>query len=442
MLQEPGHLLPLYGIAKKLQKNGHRPVFMGIADFKNEIISYGFEFIEETTPPKGKSLKDSKWNFLIPEFIQKSIDNVRDCRGLNKAVMSNINYAKQHYNPDLFLLDDLHIPDIFPLYSFNIPVIIVSTYLSQNKDSNVPPIQSTLIPQNTIWNKIRMEMAWFKVSYLDRLYSYWGYFKQIKVLAKKMNYPFKERLNLKRSLLLGFKEIPTIVLCPEEFDFPRDPQPSRFFVAPNLILNRPPIDFNWDEIDLSKPIVYCCLGTQANIHFNGCFEFFSNVIKIFSDKPEYTLIVSIWKELKTSLFKDLPPNIKIYNEVPQIEILKKAKLSITHGGLGSIKESILSGVPMLVYPVNLASDQNGNAARIEYHKLGLRGVIRKEPIHKMRKKIELLLTEQYFVENVFKMKDIFEKYEKEDRTISLIESFLKENKSPNKAFVLEDEIAV
>ena len=44
---------------------------------------------------------------------------------------------------------------------------------------------------------------------------------------------------------------------------------------------------------------------------------------------------------------------------------------ITHGGLGTIKECILLGVPMVVFP--LMRDQPFNAARVAYHGIGLRG---------------------------------------------------------------------
>src|SRR5258706_14217271 len=49
-------------------------------------------------------------------------------------------------------------------------------------------------------------------------------------------------------------------------------------------------------------------------------------------------------------------------------------MMITHGGLGSIKECILFGVPMMVFP--LGRDQPRNAARVVYHRLGLRADIR------------------------------------------------------------------
>lgn len=429
MLQEPGHLIPSFNIAKQLQNRGHRIVYTGNLDFKEEIVSYGFEFTEVFNICKGNVIKISKWGFLIPKIVMKTIKNIRDCRDLNETVDINLKRVIDKYNPDLFLLDDLNTPDIISLKPYNIPVVLLSTYLSQEKDTNTPPLHSTFIPKKTIWSKIWVDLIWLKFLFPFRLYTYFGYYKQNKLAAKKKNYPLQKKINHFRSFLFGIKDIPTIVLCPKEFDFPRENKPSRFYVAPNFVRKRKPVLFNWSEISSTKPIVYCCLGTQARIHFKGCIKFYNNVIRVFSNMPEYTLIISIWKDMDISQFQSLPSNVKIYNEVPQIEILKRSKLMITHGGLGSIKESISFGVPMLVYPVNLTSDQKGNAARVVYHKIGLRGKIRKESIKGIRKKINYILSQKHFIDNINNMKSVFGKYEKENPTISIIEKQLRSNKT-------------
>jgi UDP:flavonoid glycosyltransferase YjiC (YdhE family) len=59
--------------------------------------------------------------------------------------------------------------------------------------------------------------------------------------------------------------------------------------------------------------------------------------------------------------------------VPQLRVLAEADVFITHAGFGSIKEAIYYGVPMLAYPLDPHYDQNGNALKLEYHGLGLRG---------------------------------------------------------------------
>lgn len=46
-----------------------------------------------------------------------------------------------------------------------------------------------------------------------------------------------------------------------------------------------------------------------------------------------------------------PSNFKLYNYVPQLDILQHTDLFITRGGMNSSSENLYFGVPMLVIPV-------------------------------------------------------------------------------------------
>ncbi|KJH48627.1 UDP-glucoronosyl and UDP-glucosyl transferase [Dictyocaulus viviparus] len=70
--------------------------------------------------------------------------------------------------------------------------------------------------------------------------------------------------------------------------------------------------------------------------------------------------VIIWKddELKNTTIA----NIHFYSWIPQVDLLAdgRVKLFITHGGMNSIQEALLFGVPMITLP--LFGDQDSNAA--------------------------------------------------------------------------------
>lgn len=59
---------------------------------------------------------------------------------------------------------------------------------------------------------------------------------------------------------------------------------------------------------------------------------------------------------------NIPENVIIATYVPQLEILKRASVFITHCGMNSTSESIHYGVPMICIPLN--SDQYLNAYRV------------------------------------------------------------------------------
>jgi zeaxanthin glucosyltransferase len=56
---------------------------------------------------------------------------------------------------------------------------------------------------------------------------------------------------------------------------------------------------------------------------------------------------------------------------PQLELLRRATLTITHAGLNTALESLTQGVPMIAIPI--ANDQPGVASRLEW--LGVAAVV-------------------------------------------------------------------
>jgi MGT family glycosyltransferase len=65
-----------------------------------------------------------------------------------------------------------------------------------------------------------------------------------------------------------------------------------------------------------------------------------------------------------------PRNVEIRDGGSHDDILPHAACVVTHGGHGTTLRALAAGVPVLVLP--MGRDQNDNAARVEYHRLGLR----------------------------------------------------------------------
>ena len=97
-------------------------------------------------------------------------------------------------------------------------------------------------------------------------------------------------------------------------------------------------------------------------------------------------------------------DVYIFNFVPQLQVLKGADLFITHGGLNSIREAINAEVPMLLYPVHPEFDPVGNAARIVYHQLGLRGNAVTDIDDEIDVKINELLSNPLYKKNIQELK--------------------------------------
>ena len=116
---------------------------------------------------------------------------------------------------------------------------------------------------------------------------------------------------------------------------------------------------------LAKPVIYISIGTILK----GGENFFRACLEAF-EKEKVTVVLTVGN-FDISRLKYIPENFMIKNRVPQIAVLKQASLFITHGGMNSVSEAMVHGVPMVVIP--FVSDQPVNAWQVE--KLGLGKVL-------------------------------------------------------------------
>ena len=121
------------------------------------------------------------------------------------------------------------------------------------------------------------------------------------------------------------------------------------FVGPIITNRSEAYDF---IIDLNnKKLIYVSLGTVFNNN-ETAFHFYTNCIKVFTGS-DFEVIISTGGGIDASIFKNIPPNINIHNYVPQLEVLKRANLFITHGGMNSVNEALYYGVPLFLIPMGV-----------------------------------------------------------------------------------------
>lgn len=120
---------------------------------------------------------------------------------------------------------------------------------------------------------------------------------------------------------------------------------------------------DFDFTKMKGPIIYISLGTLLNTSA----KFFKKCIEAFRDQP-FSVIMSIGNTVKIEQLGEIPDNFFVYSFVPQLKVLQKASLFITHGGMNSVNEALFYGVPMLVIPVG--NDQPMVARQIKNLNLG------------------------------------------------------------------------
>lgn len=145
-----------------------------------------------------------------------------------------------------------------------------------------------------------------------------------------------------------------------------------------------------------KPIIYVSMGTVFNnensdlfrILIEGCLNFSQNYAIIVSTGDVKTY------EKYAGLYEN--DNILLIPHTPQVEILKRAHLFITHAGMNSVSEAVNYGVPIICIP--LSGDQPFVAWRVA-DELGMG--IRLQPdetltIEKVVSSIETILKNQSY----------------------------------------------
>ncbi len=130
---------------------------------------------------------------------------------------------------------------------------------------------------------------------------------------------------------------------------------SFHFVGPSILATtRKETDFPWDLLDPERTKIYLSLGTL----YNQNIEFYRTVFRAFADHPAQ-FILSVGRLTDSYDLGPVPDNFIIQSIVPQLELLQKVNLFITHGGMNSVNEGLNYGVPLVVVPQQIEQAING-----------------------------------------------------------------------------------
>jgi MGT family glycosyltransferase len=160
-------------------------------------------------------------------------------------------------------------------------------------------------------------------------------------------------------------KLAVITQTPKEFDFPGIPWPARFHYAGPFHddEDREPVSFPWEQLT-DKPLIYASLGTLVN----GMDNLYKHVLKAVEPLEGIQVVLSVGKNVNPDNLDPVPSNTIVVRSAPQIDLLKRAALCITHAGLNTTLESLAHGVPIVAIPIGY--DQPGTAARIAHHGTG------------------------------------------------------------------------
>ncbi len=108
-----------------------------------------------------------------------------------------------------------------------------------------------------------------------------------------------------------------------------------------------------------RPLVYISMGTSSL--YTGFL--FRNCVLAFKDRKDMDIVMAVGSEENVKLLGKLPEHIRAAAFVDQHEVLKRADVMIFHGGMNTLRDGFLAGIPMVIIP--RAFDQDGNGKRME-----------------------------------------------------------------------------
>lgn len=298
--------------------------------------------------------------------------------------------------PDLLLIDIECHKIILLAQNHNVPIILLSRWFTIFRSRGIPPLHTSLFPAKNLKDKLRINWHWLmlllhkyrlETSYLfstrlARLITYDTSSRyELRMLARSMGLKLNGITQVGHWLIPHvYKDIEVMSLTLQELDFGscHDHRMNHLGAlvgtenARNLhydssleLLSR----FLKSRQRIGNPTIYCSLSTYWVTGSSNT----SPILELFSRRPDIDLILGLGgKTLPESIADvDVPDNVLILEYAPQIEVLKHADITISHGGISTINESLYHGVPLIICSGGHV-DQNGCAARVAYHSVGLK----------------------------------------------------------------------
>jgi zeaxanthin glucosyltransferase len=122
------------------------------------------------------------------------------------------------------------------------------------------------------------------------------------------------------------------------------------------------VDFPWERLT-GEALIYASMGTVQT----GLADVFRVIATAGMKRKDFQLVLSVnYLDLKE--IGSLPSNTIIVKRAPQMELLNRASVCITHAGMSTVLEALAQCVRQVAIP---ATDDQHVAARIANKKTGL-----------------------------------------------------------------------
>ena len=393
-----GHLYPAYGFAKSLAVGGHEVHFLGIQDLATSTKEQGFPFhaVFEEAYPKGylaefkKMQEENSADFQLGKVPRQHLPAILE--GSLKEIMDQI-------RPDLFIA----------IHSLPLELFLIQHCFPNTKYAIF-----------TSWLRPAQSSPLFLASHHFRSLEQAIKTKLMTLMGERSVATFSRRLKMQ----LG--TINELIACPAELDFPTVRYANKVYHIDAAIRASKTNTGFMEALNIpeDKKIIYASLGSQTALFMDRAKHFFAVLIELMKSEAaaNYFMILTIGREMDGQLFPSIPGKLAVRQWTPQLEVLQKADLVISHGGLGTIKECIVNQVPMIISP--MIYDQLDNAQRVLFHGLGLVVDPGNADVEEMKRAILHVFSDESIAGHLARMCAIFTEKNTQNTTLQVVDTLL------------------
>ncbi|GDZ95564.1 glycosyl transferase family protein [Planktothrix agardhii CCAP 1459/11A] len=365
-----GHLNTIIPLGQELKRRGHRVTLVGVPITKTgfqtqaKTLAEGLEFQAVWQPdsvesPPEYSSQNVSQNFDFSTLLsqQREIDSQRIKIGwipgqsvvYQEKYLTHAPAAIKSAGIEALLIDSKASAGATVAQYLDIPFVSIFSAIISHSEATVPPFDTTWSYDSSWWGILRNQIGYV---YLKKTEA--SVLKVINYYRRKWNLP------LLSSFDDDYSPLAQISQQIAELEFPRQRLPRYFhFTGPyHYSGSRSPIFFPYDKLT-NQPLIYASLGSML-----GGLQWVIEVMASACKDLDVQLVISRGGINNCDFPGELPKNTLLVNNAPQLELLQKATLTITHGGINTVLESLYNGLPMVAIP--LFSDQHGMAARVAW----------------------------------------------------------------------------
>lgn len=351
----PGHYYPITALGRRLQARGHRVVYFQVADLERPIRAGGIEFRQigrDDFPIGALRARDEELSQL--EGFAALRCGIEGIRRKTAMIFRDAPTAIRDEGIDALVIDQIEMAGGTVAEHLRLPFVSVAAALPVNLDPSVPPC---LFP----WRH-RLGLGARLRNRVGNAASEWAFSTTIRQINRQRQ---AWGLAPRRGLDALFSPLAQVSQLPAALELPGRRLPPHFHHTGPWVDSgaRAQVDFPWARLDPDRPLAYVSMGTLQN----GVLRTFRIIAEACAG-TDMQLVISLGGGQDPGLLADLPGDPIVVGYAPQLELIRRAALTISHGGLNTALESLARGVPQVVLPV--AYDQPGVGARIEWFGVG------------------------------------------------------------------------